>query len=85
MLPNNAPKLNNNNPFSKLSVMLEDEASARVRLGTKRRESENSNDSREDSLMESESSSIVSSFEESLEFCEPNKDFDPKVVTTASS
>lgn len=52
------------------------------RLRRKRRESETSNDSRDESFMESDSS-LVSSLEESLELTE-NKDFGPNVVTTLS-
>ena len=55
-----------------------------IRLGRRRRESETSNDSREDSFMESDSS-VVSSLEESLELCEGGKEYDGKVVTTISS
>ena len=58
----------------------------RIRLARKRRESETSNDSREDSFMESDNS-LVSSLEESLDIlCDSSgKDFsEPKVATTVS-
>ncbi len=55
-----------------------------LRLGRRRRESETSNDSREDSFMESDTS-LVSSLEESLELCETDKEFESEVATTVPS
>ncbi len=54
------------------------------RLSRKRRESETSNDSREDGLMESDSS-LVSSLEESLELCEPVKEYESKLARIVHS
>ena len=51
------------------------------RLYRKRKESEASNDSREDSLMESDN---CSSLEDSIELCGSNKDFDSKTVSSVS-
>ena len=51
------------------------------RLFRKRKESEASNDSREDSMMESDT---CSSLEDSIELCGSNKDFDSKAVRSVS-
>lgn len=56
-------------------------ADTEPRLFRKRKESEASNDSREDSLMESDT---CSSLEDSIELCGSNKDFDSKAVRSVS-